>query len=425
MQRNFLESGSMDDMESLKKKYVLVLTDGMADAPLAELNGKTPMQAARKPNMDRLARLGTIGLAKTIPDGMPLGSDTANLAVMGYDPRKYYTGRSPFEAYSMGLRLDEGDVSFRCNLVHVSEETPYEDKIMLDHSSDEISTEEAAELIRKVQAELGAERMRFYPGVSFRHILLWKDAPWDFEFTPPHDILGRKVGDYMPKGAYGGMFAQMMKDSYRFLESHSVNRKRKERGLLTANSIWIWGEGKRPAIQGFREKYGLAGAVISAVDLIKGLGLCAGMDSIDVEGATGTYQTNYQGKVQAALNALDSGKDFVYIHLEGPDECGHRAEIEHKVTAVERIDAEIIGPLLEAFDKSGAPFRLLVTPDHPTPLNVRTHTGNPVPFLIYDSGDKLEKPTQTYDEEGAAKTGLYLPKGHLLMDMFLDRANDA
>ncbi|MDR1205730.1 MAG: cofactor-independent phosphoglycerate mutase [Peptococcaceae bacterium] len=409
-------------MESVRKKYVLVLADGMADTPVAALNGKTPMQAAHKPHMDQLAKKGVVGMVKTIPDGMSTGSDTANMAVMGYDPRKYYTGRSPFEAYSMGLRLEDADVSFRCNLVHVSEETPYEEKIMLDHSSDEISTEEAAELIRTVQSELGAERMRFYPGVSYRHILLWKDAPWDFEFTPPHDILGRRVGDYMPKGAYGGKFCQMIKDSYRFLEAQPVNRRRKERGLLTANSIWIWGEGKRPAIQSFKEKYGLSGAVISAVDLIKGLGLCAGMDSIDVEGVTGTYRTNYKGKLQAALDALDSGKDFVYIHLEGPDECGHRAETANKVTAIERIDGEIVGPLMAALDKSGAPFSLMVTPDHPTPLNLRTHTNSPVPFLIYDSENPTEKPLQVFDEEGAAKTGVFYPEGYLLMDGFLKHA---
>jgi 2,3-bisphosphoglycerate-independent phosphoglycerate mutase len=420
--RGFFERKRMAGMKSEERKYVLVLADGMADTPVAELNGKTPMQAANKPHMDKLAKMGTVGMAQTIPDGMTPGSDTANLAIMGYDPRKYYTGRSPFEAYSMGLRLADGDVSFRCNLVHVSDETPYEEKIMLDHSSDEISTEEAAELIRKVQSELGTGEMGFYPGVSYRHILLWRNAPWGFEFTPPHDILGRKVKDYMPKGAYGERFCQMIKESSGFLESHPVNQRRKERGLRTANSIWIWGEGKRPAIQSFEEKYGLSGAVISAVDLIKGLGLCAGMDSIDVEGATGTYRTNYKGKLQAALNALNSGKDFVYIHLEGPDECGHRAEIENKVTAIERIDAEIVGPLLEAFSKSGIPFRLMVTPDHPTPLNLRTHTGRPVPFLIYDSEDHGSKPWQVFDEEGAEKTGVFYPKGYLLMDGFLKHA---
>jgi 2,3-bisphosphoglycerate-independent phosphoglycerate mutase len=413
---------NMGDMGSVKKKYVLVLADGMADTPVAALNGQTPMRAAHKPHMDRLAKTGTVGMVKTIPDGMHPGSDTANLAIMGYDPQKYYTGRSPFEAYSMGLRLEDGDVSFRCNLVHVSDDAPYEEKIMIDHSSDEISTEEAAELIRKVQSELGTEQMRFYPGVSYRHILLWKDAPWGFELTPPHDILGRKVGDHMPKGACGSRFCQMTRRSYDLLETHPVNQRRKEQGLLTANSIWIWGEGKRPAIQSFGEKYGLSGAVISAVDLIKGLGLCAGMDSIDVEGATGTYRTNYKGKLQAALTALRSGKDFVYIHLEGPDECGHRAEIENKVTAIERIDAEIVGPLLEAFHKDGAPFRLMVTPDHPTPLGLRTHTSQPVPFLIYDSEDPTERPSQVFDEEGAGKTGVFYPDGYLLMDGFLKHA---
>jgi 2,3-bisphosphoglycerate-independent phosphoglycerate mutase len=410
-------------METMKKKFVIILADGMADEPVSDLGDKTPMQVAKKPHMDMLAGFGTMGMVKTIPDGMSPGSDTANLAVMGYDPQTYYSGRSPFEAYSMGIRLEEGDVSFRCNLVHVSEDmpegAPYEERFMVDHSSDEISTQEAAGLIQTVQERLGTDRMHFYPGVSYRHLLLWKDAPWDFDFTPPHDILGQQIRSYMPKGPYGEMFAQLIKESYTFLKDHPINARRKERGLRSANSIWIWGEGKRPAIQSFKEKYGLSGAVISAVDLIKGLGLCAGMESIDVEGATGTYRTNYKGKTQAALDALNAGKDFVYIHLEGPDECGHRAEIEHKVTAVERIDAEVLGPLLEAFKRDKKPFRLMITPDHPTPLRLRTHTNAPVPFLIYDSEDRIEKSSQSFDEESAQKTGVFFQEGFRLMDDFL------
>jgi 2,3-bisphosphoglycerate-independent phosphoglycerate mutase len=290
---------------------------------------------------------------------------------------------------------------------------------MLDHSSDEISTEEAAGLIQTVQERLGTDQMHFYPGVSYRHLLLWKHAPWDFAFTPPHDILGRQIKPYMPKGPYGEMFARLIKESHEFLKNHPINLRRKEKGLRSANSIWIWGEGKRPAIQGFKEKYGLSGVVISAVDLIKGLGLCAGMESIDVEGVTGTYRTNYKGKTQAALDALNAGKDFVYIHLEGPDECGHRGEMEHKATAIERIDAEVLGPLLAALRQSGTPFRLMVTPDHPTPLRLRTHTGAPVPFLIYDGEDQTEKPAQSFDEEGAQKTGIFYQEGFRLMDDFL------
>lgn len=399
-------------------KYIVVLADGMADYPVAQLGNKTPLQAAATPCIDRLARRGTVGLVQTVPLGMSPGSDTANLSVLGYNPRQYYTGRSPFEACSIGIPMTDEDVSFRCNLVTVTEDEPYEEKTILDHSSGEISSEEAAELIAAIQQKLGRPGMTFFPGISYRHILLWEKGPWDFEMVPPHDILGKKIGPYQPKGPYGNMFETMMRESYAILNEHPVNQKRKARGLNPGNLIWLWGEGKKPAIQSFKEKYGLDGAVISAVDLIKGLGLCAGMESIDVDGVTGTYETNYEGKTKAALEALQRGKDFIYVHLEGPDECGHRAEIENKVTAIERIDRWVVQPIVEALDALGEDYRLMVLPDHATPLAVRTHTMDPIPFLIYDSRRTAEA-DQIYDEDGAKRTGVFVGEGYTLMDRFL------
>ena len=402
-------------------KYVVVLADGMADYPVAELGNKTPLQAACTPMMDRLAQLGTVGLVKTVPEGMSPGSDTANLSVMGYDPHQYYTGRSPFEAISIGIPMSDADVSFRCNLVTVTEAEPYEEKVIIDHSSGEITSEESAELIKAVQDKLGQPGLTFFPGISYRHILLWENGPWDFSMTPPHDILGQKIGAYQPKGPYGKMFTEMMQQSYDILKDHPVNLQRKAKGLNPANLIWLWGEGKKPAIQSFKEKYQLKGAVISAVDLIKGIGLCAGMTSIDVEGATGTYETNYEGKTQAAIKALESDHDFVYIHLEGPDECGHRAEIANKVTAIERIDQRVLQPVVEALQQTNEDFRILVMPDHATPLSLRTHTMDPIPFLIYDSRRQAENQAQIYDESGAQQTGLLVAEGYALMDHFLER----
>jgi 2,3-bisphosphoglycerate-independent phosphoglycerate mutase len=403
----------------LNLKYVVVITDGMADYPVPELGNRTPLQVADTPMFDYLASHGEVGMVKTIPEGMQPGSDTANLSVIGYDPAVYYSGRSPFEAISIGLNLADTDVVFRCNVVTLSEDEPYEQKIILDHSADEISSVEASELIEAVNKHLRTKDMNFYSGVSYRHILVWKEAPFDFDFTPPHDVLGKKITDYLPKGPYGDLFHRMMRESYQFLCEHPVNISRKERGLNPANSIWIWGEGRKPALMDFYKKYQLTGSVISAVDLIKGLGICAGLNSIDVEGVTGNYKTNYEGKAQAALEALASGEDFVYIHLEGPDECGHRYEIENKVKAIEAIDSRIVKPIIEKLDSLGEEYKLLILPDHPTPLKLRTHTSEPVPFLIYDSTDKKNNAEQIYDEEGAKKTGLYIQEGHLLMDYFI------
>ena len=402
-------------------KYVIVLADGMADRPIPELGGLTPLQAAKKPTLDFLTRSGEVGMVNTIPAGMAPGSDTANLAVLGYDPKVYYSGRSPFEAISIGLDLAESDVVFRCNLVTLSEDEPYAEKTMLDHSSDEISTGEAHALMVTVNNNLRTDKMSFYPGVSYRHVLVWHNAPFDFRLTPPHDIIGRKIKEYLPGGPYGEMFLQMMQKSSGFLAKHPVNLRRSEQGLKPANSIWLWGEGKKPALPGFYDKYGLKGSVISAVDLIKGLGLCAGLESIDVEGATGNYHTNYEGKAAAALDALKRGQDFVYIHLEGPDECGHRYEIENKVKAIEAIDSRIIKPILEELTTRGEEFSLMVLPDHPTPLSLRTHTAEPVPYLIYRSTGKKEEKTHIYDEFNVGKTGLFFKEGHRLMDYFLSK----
>ncbi len=397
-------------------KYVVVLGDGMADFPLKALQGKTALQWARIPHMDRLARQGIMGLAKTVPEDMNPGSDTANLSVLGYDPHRYYNGRSPFEAASMGIQMAETDVSFRCNLVTVSTEEEYEEKTMLDHSSDEISTGEGAALIREVQERWGGGEINFYPGTSYRHLMVWQQGPERWKLTPPHDILDRKVGPYLPAGEGSETLSQIMRESAGLLEAHPINAKRKQRGLGPANSLWIWGEGKKPLLKDFTSKYGLKGSVISAVDLVKGIGICAGLEIIEVEGATGTIHTNFRGKAEAALKALGSGQDFVYIHLEAPDEASHRNELENKVKSMEYIDEQVVKTLREGLE--GEDYRLMVLPDHYTPLSLRTHTKDPVPFLIYDSRRPREV-DQSYDEVQAGSTGLYFPEGYRLMDFFL------
>jgi len=402
-------------------KYVVILADGMSDYPIAELGGKTPVQAAYKPSIDALARRGEVGMVATIPAGMTPGSDTANLAVMGYDPAVYYTGRSPFEAISIGITLADDDVAFRTNVVTLSEDEPYAEKTMLDHSSDEITTAEARILMEDVNKRLGTEEFTFYPGVSYRHILIWNKAPFDFKLTPPHDIIGRKVKDYLPGGPYGAIFLKMMESSSAFLQDHPVNRDRRARGLKPANSMWIWGEGKRPALSSFNDKYKLKGSVISAVDLIKGLGICAGLESIDVEGVTGNVHTNYEGKAQAALKELQRGQDFVYVHLEGPDECGHRFEMENKVKSIEYIDSRILKPILSGLQEMKENYSIMLLPDHPTPLVLRTHTAEPVPYLIYRSTLNMDTPGQVYDEFYPAKAGRFFAEGFRLMDYFLQQ----
>ncbi len=402
-------------------KYIVVLGDGMSDYPVPALYGRTPLQAAATPVMDRLARQGELGLARTVPPGMAPGSDTANLSVLGYDPRLYYSGRSPFEAASMGVELEEGDMAFRCNLVTLSGDEPYGEKVMLDHSAGEITSAEAAALMDEVRQRLGDKALQFYCGVSFRHLLVWKKGPQDWQLTPPHDILGRKVGEFLPRGAAAGTLRRMMQESAGFLAGHEINKKRTARGLRPANAIWIWGEGKKPLLPSFAEKYGLRGAVISAVDLVRGIGVCAGLEVLRVEGATGRLDTNYRGKAAAAVAALRRGADFVFVHVEAPDECAHQGDAAKKVLAIELIDRELLSFLVKELERERFDYRLMVLPDHATPLSLRTHSCDPVPFVLSQSGAREIHPDRAFDEESAARTGLFMEEGHRLMDYFLQR----
>lgn len=398
-------------------KYIVILGDGMSDYPVPELGNKTPLQVAKKPNIDRLAQYGQLGLVKTVPETLPPGSDVANLSVLGYEPEKYYTGRSPLEAASIGIDLRDTDVTFRTNLVTLSEAERYEDRVMVDYSSDEISTEEAHQLLDTIQAHFNNELYTYYKGISYRHCLLWEKGSLDLDLTPPHDILGKRVADYLPSGKDGLPLLKMMKESQGLLENHPVNLKRKEKGLRPANSIWIWGEGKKPALDPFKDKYGLSGAVISAVDLIKGLGILAGMDSIDVKGATGNIDTNYLGKAQAALDALSQGKDFVFVHIEAPDECGHRYEIDNKVRSIELIDELVVASLIKGLEVY-EDYKILVLPDHPTPLSLRTHTRDPVPYILYQKSRAKKGSSMTYNEKNAQDTGIFIGSGPDLMAKF-------
>lgn len=400
-------------------KYVVMLGDGMADRPVPELGGKTPLEAAVKPHMDFLAQHGTVGMARTVPEGMPPGSDTANLSVMGYDPKIYYSGRSPLEAVSMGIPLAADDVTFRCNLVNLSEEGALGDATMVDYSSDEITTAESTELVNFLNREFHTEGRDLYPGISYRHCLVLRRAETGTDCTPPHDISLKPVREYLPKGRYGGQLLDLMKRSYALLRNHPVNRARAARGLRPANCCWFWGEGTRPALSSFEERFGVKGGVISAVDLIKGIGICAGLRSVDVPGATGNVDTNFQGKAEAAIELLENGCDFVYIHVEAPDECGHRREVENKVRSIELIDREILGRLLPALQKRGEDYAVLLMPDHPTPLSIRTHSSDPVPFVLYRSDRESPLHASAYTEALAAKTGLFIPEGHRLMEKLL------
>jgi len=402
-------------------KYFVILGDGMADEPVEALGGKTPLEAANTPNFDWLCSHGELGLVKTVPDGMVPASDAANLSVMGYHPRKFYSGRSPLEAVSMGISMKDTDVSFRCNLVTLSEDEPYEEKIMMDHSSDEITTEEAKILMVAVEEAFGDSDKKFYPGRSYRHALIWNHGSEKIKTTPPHDILERKIGSYFPSGDHAAEISEMTRKSHDLLNQHPINQNRRKRGLRPANSIWIWGEGHKPDLISFPVKYGLQGCVISAVDLILGIGICAGLKPIEVEGATGNVNTNYRGKAEAALHALlKENMDFAYIHIEAPDECGHRNEMENKIKAIEQIDALVAGTIRKEMEASGNPWAVLLLPDHPTPLRLRTHSSDPVPFVIYRSSNDPKKATGLpYSEKAAASTGLFLPEGHVLMDRFI------
>lgn len=394
-------------------KYLVLLCDGMADTPVPELNGKTPMEAANKPNMDALAKKSFVGLAKTVPDGMKPGSDVANLSAMGYNPASCYTGRSPLEAASIGIDLKPDDYAIRCNLVTLSDEENYADKTMVDYCSDDISTEEADQLVRFLQQHL-PEGISLYTGVSYRHCLVWDNACPDIgELTPPHDISGRKVTQYLPDPDKAGVLLDLMKKSYDLLKDHPVNKARVARGKRPANSMWLWGQGRKAQLDAFEAKNGVKGAVISAVDLIKGIGILAKMDVIEVEGATGYIDTNFDGKAAACIKAF-AHNDLVYVHVEAPDECGHRGEVQNKVRAIEIIDEKILGPVKAALDEMG-PHRIMILPDHPTPLAIKTHSSDPVPYLIYDS-EKAQTGVDTFTEAAARETGHYLDKGYELMD---------
>ncbi len=404
-------------------KYITILVDGMADYPIDELGGKTPLEAADIPVVNALAAKGEVGMVKTVPDGMAPGSDVANLSLMGYEPEVYHTGRSPLEAASMGVELKESDIAFRCNLVTLQGDGAFESRTMLDHSAGEISNQEAQELIELVNDQLGNEKLKFYPGVSYRHLLVWEDGPWGYEFTPPHDILGQGIKDYLPGGPNGEMFFNMTKKSVELLDDHPINQKRKEKGLNPANSIWIWGEGKRPQLSLFQERYGLKGSVISAVDLIHGIGILAGLRPIHVEGATGNIHTNFDGKAAAAIEALNGDSDFVYLHLEAPDECGHQGDLQEKIRSIELIDRKVIGPIESALKATGQDYRILVLPDHPTPISLRTHVGEPVPYVLFDSRQDTEQSGETrgqrFSEVSGKSTGNFFSTGPELVKYFL------
>ncbi|MCH5317215.1 MAG: cofactor-independent phosphoglycerate mutase [Eubacterium sp.] len=400
-------------------KYVVVLYDGMADYPVPALGGKTPMMVADKPNLDYLAQRAEVGLVRTVPKGMKPGSDVANMSVMGFDPAKYYTGRSPLEAASIGIDMKPTDVSLRCNLVTLSEDDkPYEEKIMEDYCADDISSEEAAELIKAIDKAFGNEIFRFYPGVSYRHCLIWNNGTTELgTLTPPHDITGRVITEYLSTGENAGVLIDMMKKSYDILKDHPINLARKARGKRPANSIWLWGEGTRPAIGSFEEINGITGGVVSAVDLIKGIGGCAKMEVAEVEGATGYIDTNFEGKAKAALDILERN-DLVYIHFEATDECGHRNEPENKVKAIEIIDQRVLPILFEGLKKYDD-YKIMILPDHPTPIVTRTHASDPVPYLIYHKKKEISG-VKTINEETAESTGIFIDFGPGIMKHFIN-----
>ena len=400
-------------------KYLVLIPDGMADEKIEALGNVTPMEKANKPCTDNLAKHSLIGTVSNVPEGMVPESDTANMAILSFDPKVYSKGRSPLEAMSMGLTMSPTQTAYRCNVVTITEDGEYEDRIILDHSADEITTAEADELIKTLDKELGTDYRKFYTGVSYRHCILWENGDDKYNFMRPHDILGKRIGEYLPKAENGGAeFLEIMKKSFDILNHHPVNEARRARGLKPANSIWLWSPGKKPQLPSFADKWGLKGAVISAVDLIKGIGICAGMTSFDVEGATGNVHTNYDGKAQAAIDAFKDGYDYVYVHVEGPDECGHRAELENKVLSIELIDQKILVPVYEYLKGCGEDFKIMILPDHPTPIRIRTHSIDPVPFMIYDSR-KDESGVSLFCEESAAKSGLYIENGYTLMDVLV------
>ena len=400
-------------------KYVVILGDGMADEPIESLGNKTILQAADTPFLDMLSKKSEIGMVHTVPDGMAPGSDTANLSVLGYDPKIYYSGISPLEALSIGVPMTDTDIALRCNIVTISEEegVPYEEQTIIDHSSSEISTEDCGILLEAVRKELENDIFKFYLGTSYRHCTIWHNGSV-VKLTPPHDVLGQKVGPNLPETE---SLREMMKKSYEILKNHPLNIERKKKGLNPANSCWFWGAGTKPALSSFEEKTGKKGVMISAVDLLKGIAVGAGMDNIIVPGADGTLNTNYEGKANAAIKALtEDGYDFAYIHVEAPDEMGHQGSVERKIKAVENLDGRVIKTVVEGLKKSGEPFRVIVTPDHPTPIRLRTHVAKPVPYLLYDSTEELDR-TWNYNEAEAEASKNYVANGHQLIDKLFEK----
>ena len=400
-------------------KYLVLIPDGMADEKIPDMDNKTPMEAAYKPTMDALASKSFVGRVSNVPCGMVPESDTANMAILSFDPKIYSKGRSPLEATSRGITMADDEVAIRCNLVSVSdEEESYEDKIMLDHSSDEIDTEEADVLIKYLEEKLGNEYRKFHTGISYRHCLIWKNCSDSYNFARPHDILGQRIGEHLPDGEDGEEFRELIKKSYDILKDHPINAERRKKGLRPANSIWLWSPGRKPSLPSFKEKYKMESAIVCAVDLIKGIGLCADMRVIDVAGATGNFHTNYRGKADGAIAAFKDGCQFVYVHVEAPDECGHQGDAISKIRSIELIDSEILAPVYEYLKGCSDDFKIMILPDHPTPIKYRTHTIDPVPFMIYSSNEEVDGAT-SFTEDTAKEKGFYLPEGHKLLSLLI------
>ncbi len=402
-------------------KYVVILGDGMADYPQAVLGGKTPLMVAKTPNIDKLCPYSEIGLFTTVPCGMKPGSDVANLSVLGYNPKNCYTGRSPLEAGSIGIDLLDTDVTARANLVTLSNEPIFEDKTMIDYSAGEITTAEAKELIEYLKKHIDSESFKLYAGISYRHCLVVDKGTIAGDLTPPHDITGKPIKEHLPSSKEGKFYLDIMKKSVELLKDHPINKKRIEEGKNPANSLWFWGEGTKPDLEPYEKRFGVKAGMISAVDLLKGIGKLSGMRVIEVEGATGNYDTNFSGKANACIENLKNGLDFVYIHMEAPDECGHHGDLERKIFSIEQIDEKVVGPVVLELEKMGEPFKILICPDHPTPIQTMTHCSDPIPYLIYDSRKKELKGVNSYDEESAKNSGVKEEVGYKLMYKFLEK----
>ena len=399
-------------------KYVVILGDGMADYSNPVLNGKTPLEVANKPNIDNLAKNGLVGLCRTVPDGMKPGSDVANLSVLGYDVKSCYSGRSPLEAASIGIELLDTDVTARANLVTLSNEENYQDKTMIDYSAGEITTEEAKQLIEFLSKKLNSQSKKLFAGISYRHCLVVNNGKIAGDLTPPHDITGKPIKNYLPTSEIGKEYLRLQELSAKLLKDHPVNLARIKAGKRPANSLWFWGEGTKPTLENYQKKFGVKGGMISAVDLLKGIAILSGMKVINVEGATGNYDTNFKGKMQACLQALQDGLDFVYVHMEAPDECGHHGDLKNKIYSIEQIDKEVVGPIVRGLEDMGEEFAILVCPDHPTPLECMTHVSDPIPFIIYKSGKKIDGKVSCYTEKQAQSTGVFFESGIDLMQEF-------